>query len=146
MKRIPARLTALAAVALVLLSLVLPSWGTPAVAAVAAPGRLSGVVRDETGAALAGADVRLSTPSGPLAGVATTDAGGNYTISVGDSDRNLPLTAWAGQPGIDCRITASRASRQCAAYVSDVNRQVSSPATSSLKCSISALPTALGTC
>jgi hypothetical protein len=97
-KRIPARLTALVAVALVLSSLVLPSWETPAVAAVAAPGRVSGVVRDETGAALAGADVRLSTPSGPLAGAATTDAGGNYSISVatGLYDVSVAVTDAAG--------------------------------------------------
>ena len=87
MKRNPARHAALAAAALVLSAAIVPCFGAPAVAAgpnrvAAAPGRLSGVVRDETGAALGGAEVRLSTPSGPVAGAGATDASGRYTISV----------------------------------------------------------------
>ncbi len=81
MKRFPARLAALAAAALVVSSSLFP-LGAPAVAAAVDPGRLSGVVRDETGAVLTGADVRLSTPSGPVAGNSVTDAGGRYSISV----------------------------------------------------------------
>ena len=79
--RNPARLAALLAAALVLSSAVIPSLGAPAVAASVAPGRLSGTVRDETGAALVGAEVRLSTPSGPVVGAGTTDSSGRYSIS-----------------------------------------------------------------
>ena len=98
MKRIPARLAAFVAAALVLSSAVVPTLGTPAVAATATPGRLSGVVRDETGAVLAGADVRLSTASGPVVGADTTDAAGHYSISVatGLYDLSVNVTDAAG--------------------------------------------------
>ncbi|MDQ1569180.1 MAG: hypothetical protein QOF96_4060, partial [Actinomycetota bacterium] len=97
MKRIPARLAALAAVALVLSSSV-PALSATAVAATAAPGRLSGIVRDNTGTAQVGSEVRVSTPSGPVAATATTDGAGRYSISVatGSYDLTVATTDAAG--------------------------------------------------
>ncbi|HET9770237.1 MAG TPA: carboxypeptidase-like regulatory domain-containing protein, partial [Acidimicrobiia bacterium] len=93
MKRNPARRAALVAAALVLSSSVVPSFGARPAAASGAPGRLAGVVRDETGAVLAGAQVRLTTPGGPVAAEGDADAAGRYSIDVAPGLYDMTVVA-----------------------------------------------------